>query len=159
MSASSFMVPNTERYFEDYAPGSVYEYGTITVTEAEIIEFAKKYDPQGIHIDAEAAARGPFGGLISSGWHTASMMMRLLVDNFISKVAALASPGVDELRWIRPVRPGDLLRIRVTVVEARRSRTKPDRGLVRTMIEVRNQKDEDVMSLNAMHLIRCRKIS
>jgi acyl dehydratase len=159
MIASSFMVPNTERYFEDYVPGSVYEYGTIAVTEAEIIEFAKQYDPQGIHIDAQAAGRGPFGGLIASGWHTASMMMRLLVDNFISKVAALASPGVDELRWIRPVRPGDLLRIRVTVVEARRSRTKPDRGLVRTTIEVRNQKEEDVMSLNAMHLIRCRKTS
>ena len=156
MSASSFQVPNTERYFEDYVPGSVFEYGTISVTEAEVIEFARKFDPQGIHIDAEAAAAGPFGGLISSGWHTASMMMRLLVDNFISKVAALASPGVDELRWIRPVRPGDLLRIRVAVVEARPSRSKPDRGLVRTMIEVLNQKEEVVMSLNAMHLIRCR---
>ncbi len=157
MSASSFPVPNTERYFEDYVPGSVFEYGTIAVTEAEIIEFARKYDPQGIHIDAEAAGRGPFGGLIASGWHTSSMMMRLLVDNFISKVAALASPGVDELRWPRPVRPGDLLRIRVTVVEARRSSSKPDRGLVRTMIEVLNQKGEVVMTLNAMHLIRCRK--
>jgi acyl dehydratase len=159
MSASSFTVPNTERYFEDYVPGSVFEYGTISVTEAEIIEFARKFDPQGIHIDAEAAAAGPFGGLIASGWHTASMMMRLLVDNFISKVAALASPGVDELRWIRPVRPGDLLRIRVAVVEARPSRSKPDRGLVRTMIEVLNQKEEVVMSLNAMHLIRCRNTS
>jgi acyl dehydratase len=159
MSASSFMVPNTERYFEDYVPGSVFEYGTIAVTQAEIIQFAKKFDPQGIHIDAEAAAGGPFGGLIASGWHTASMMMRLLVDNFISKVAALASPGVDELRWIRPVRPGDRLRIRVTVVEARRSRSRPDRGLVRTAIEVLNQKEEVAMSLNAMHLIRCRKIS
>jgi acyl dehydratase len=153
------MVPNTERYFEDYVPGSVFEYGTIAVTQAEIIQFAKKFDPQGIHIDAEAAAGGPFGGLIASGWHTASMMMRLLVDNFISKVAALASPGVDELRWIRPVRPGDRLRIRVTVVEARRSRSRPDRGLVRTAIEVLNQKEEVAMSLNAMHLIRCKNKS
>jgi len=159
MSASSFAVPNTDRYFEDYVPGSVYEYGTIAVTEDEIIEFAKKYDPQGIHIDAEVSARGPFGSLIASGWHTASMMMRLMVDNFISKVAALASPGVDEVRWIRPVRPGDLLRVRITVLEARRSRSKPDRGLVRTTIEVLNQKEEVVMSLNAMHLIRCRNTS
>jgi len=159
MSASSFAVPSTERYFEDYVPGSVYEYGTIAVTEDEVLEFAGKYDPQAIHIDAEAAAGGPFGGLIASGWHTASLMMRLMVDNFISKVAALASPGVDEVRWVRPVRPGDLLRIRITVLEARRSRSKPDRGLVRTLIEVLNQKGEIVMTLNAMHLVRCRNVS
>ena len=159
MSASSFTVPITDRYFEDYVPGSVYEYGTILVDEAEVIEFAKRFDPQAMHIDAEAAGRGPYGGLIASGWHTASMMMRLLVDNFVSKVASLGSPGVDELRWIRPVRPGDLLRVRITVLEARRSRSKPDRGLVRTTIEVLNQKGEVVMSHNAMHLFRCRNAS
>jgi acyl dehydratase len=154
MSAS--MVPITERYFEDYIPGSVFEYGSILVDEPEVIEFAKKFDPQGIHIDAEAAGRGPFGGLIASGWHTAGIMMRLLADNFVTKVASLGSPGVDELRWIKPVRPGDLLKIRVSVIESKRSRSKPDRGIVRTTIEVLNQKEEVVMSLNAMHLFQCR---
>jgi len=159
MGASRFMVPITERYFEDYVPGSVFEYGAILVEEAEIIEFAKRFDPQGIHTDVEAAGRGPFGGLIASGWHTAGMMMRLLADHFVSKVASLGSPGVDDLRWIRPVRPGDVLQIRVSVLEAKRSRSKPDRGMVRTTIEVLNQKGEVVMSLNAMHLFRCRKTS
>jgi acyl dehydratase len=159
MSATSFAVPNTERYFEDYVPGSVFEYGTILVEEAEVIEYAKRFDPQDIHTDAAASARGPYNGLIASGWHTAGMMMRLLADNFISKVASLGSPGVDELRWILPVRPGDTLRIRVTVLDARRSRSKPDRGIVGSMTEVLNQKGEVVMSVKAMMLFRCRKTS
>jgi acyl dehydratase len=124
-----------DRYFEDYIPGAVFEYGEIRVDEAEIIEFARRFDPQDMHVDPEAARRGRFGGLIASGWHTGAMMMRLLVDNFLPKAASLASPGIDELRWLHPVRPGDLLRIRVTVLEATRSRSKPDRGMVRTLIE------------------------
>jgi len=149
-------VPEDDRYFEDYLPGSVFEYGEIRVEEAEIVEFARRYDPQLIHIDRDAAASGPFGGLIASGWHTATIMMRLLVDRFLPKAASLGSPGIDELRWIRPVRPGDVLRLRVSILEARRSRSKPNRGMVRTLVEVLNQNAEVVMSLKPVNLIRCR---
>jgi acyl dehydratase len=109
-----------------------------------------------MHVDPEAAAQGRFGGLIASGWHTAAMMMRLLADNFLSKAASLASPGIDELRWLHPVRPGDVLRIRVSVLEATRSRSKPDRGMVGTLVEVLNQRGEIVMSLKPMNIIGCR---
>lgn len=156
MSAPQFAVPINERYFEDYVPGVTYEYGPIAVTEEEVVEFAKKYDPQYIHTDREKAAAGPFGGLIASGWHTAALMMRLYADNFISSVAAIASPGLDELRWLKPVRPGDSLWIRVMVIEARRSRSKPHLGMIRTLVEVLNQNREVVMTLKTMSLLRCR---
>ena len=148
-----------DRYFEDYIPGAVFEYGEIRVDEAEIIEFASRFDPQDMHVDPEAARRGRFGGLIASGWHTGAMMMRLLADNFLPKAASLASPGIDELRWLHPVRPGDLLRIRVTVLEATPSRSKPDRGMVRTLIEVLNQDGNVVMSLKPMNIIARRSQS
>jgi acyl dehydratase len=153
---SGFAVPSTDRYFEDYVPGFTCEYGTISVNESEIIEFAQRYDPQSIHTDPLAAARGPFAGLIASGWQTAGWMMRLFCDNFISSVAAIASPGVDELRWKVPVRPGDSLRIRVAILDARRSRSKPDRGVVNTLVEVLNQNGQVVMSVKTMSLVRCR---
>lgn len=146
-----------ERYFEDYVPGSVQEFGSAAVAEAEIVEFARRYDPQRFHVDPEwAAAHGPFGGLIASGWHTAAIMMRLLVDNYLSAVSSLGSPGIDELRWMRPVRPGDTLRVRVSVLDAKWSRSKPDRGLVRSRVEILNQDRDVVMSLTAMNLVRCR---
>lgn len=145
-----------DRHFEDYVPGAVFEYGAIRVSEAEIIEFARRFDPQAMHVDPAAAARGRFGGLIASGWHTAAMMMRLFADNFLPQEASLGSPGIDELRWLRPVRPGDALHLRVRVIEATHSRSKPDRGLVRTMVEVLNQNDEIVMSAKAMNIIGCR---
>ncbi|MGW6056687.1 MaoC/PaaZ C-terminal domain-containing protein [Streptomyces sp. NPDC055189] len=106
-----------------------------------------------MHTDPEAAATGPFKGLIASGWHTASVMMRLYADHYVSKVASLASPGIDELRWIRPVRPGDSLSIRTSIRTARPSRTKPDRGIVHTDIEVLNQHAEVVLTLTAMNLL------
>jgi acyl dehydratase len=159
MNPSDFPTPITDRYFEDYRPGFVGEYGSITVSQDEIIEFAKRFDPQTFHIDPIAAARGPFGGLIASGWHTSALMMRLYADHFVSKVASLGSPGIDELRWTRPVRPGDTLSIRGTILEARRSNSKPDRGLVRIQLEVLNQDKEVVMSLKAMTLFLCRKSS
>lgn len=137
-------------------PGSVLEYGAITVTEEDMIEFAERFDPQPFHVDADAAAEGPFGGLIASGWHTASVMMRLVADHYLSKVASLGSPGVDELRWTRPVRPGDSLRVRVSIMEARRSRSKPDRGVVRSRVEIVNQRGDVVMSLQALNILRCR---
>ena len=156
MSAPDFAVPVDQRYFEDYLVGSTYEYGTVAVDEAEVVAFGRTYDPQPFHVDSVAAAQGPFGGLIASGWHTAALMMRLFVDHYLSSVASMSSPGIDELRWLKPVRPGDTLRIRVTVIEARRSRSKPDRGIVRTLIEVLNQRSEIVSSMNAMNLLRCR---
>jgi acyl dehydratase len=156
MSAPDFAVPIDQRYFEDYVVGSSYEYGTAAVDEREVLAFAKQFDPQPMHVDPVAAAQGPFGGLIASGWHTSGLMMRLFVDHYLSSVASLASPGVDELKWLQPVRPGDTLRIRVTVTEARRSRSKPDRGIVRTFIEVLNQHGETVSTINAMNLLRCR---
>jgi acyl dehydratase len=150
------MIPPAERFFEDYHVGLVDEFGEVTVTAEEIVEFARRYDPQTMHTDAAAAEQGTFGGLIASGWHTASMIMRLFVEHYLSKVATLPSPGLDELRWLRPVRPGDTLRVRVTVTEARRSRTKPDRGIVRSLVEVFNQNDEVVMTQRPMNLMRCR---
>ncbi len=149
-------VPPAERYFEDYHVGMVDEFGDIAVTAEEIVEFARRYDPQSMHVDPVAAAQGPFGGLIASGWHTAAMVMRLFVEHYLSKVATLPSPGVDELRWVRPVRPGDTLRVRVTVLETKRSRSKPDRGLVRGLVEVLNQNGELVMTQRPMNLMRCR---
>jgi acyl dehydratase len=157
LSESDFAVGVEARYFEDYQAGAVYEYGYATVSEAEIIAFAERFDPQPIHLDARFAGRGPFGGLIASGWHTAGIAMRLIVTHYLSQVASLASPGVDELRWPAPVRPGDSLRLRATIVQARRSRSKPDRGLVRTHAELLNQHDQTALSLVAMNLLRLRQ--
>jgi acyl dehydratase len=156
MNVRDFAVPVDQRFFEDYVPGAVFEYGSITLTEAEIVEFARRFDPQYIHTDPQAAASGPFHGLIASGWHTAAVMMRLFVDHYLSHVASMASPGIDELRWSRPVRPGDSLSIRVTVLEANRSRSKPDRGVVRSFVEVLNQNGEVVSSVKAMNILRSR---
>ena len=151
-------MPVEDRYFEDYVPGAVFEYGAVPVTETEIVAFARRFDPQYIHVDRERAVQGPFAGLIASGWHTTAMMMRLIVDNFLPTSASLGSPGIDELRWLRPVRPGDVLSVRLSVLEATRSRSKPDRGVVRTLCEVLNKKREVVMSLKAMNIIACRSI-
>jgi acyl dehydratase len=145
-----------ERYFEDYRPGAIYEYGHTTVTEAEIVEFATRFDPQPIHVDAAYAAAGPFGGLIASGWHTAGLFTRMFVDHYISHVASLASPGVDELRWPVPVRPGDRLHMRTTILEARGSKSKPDRGIVRTRCELSNQDGRQVFHQIAVNFFRRR---
>lgn len=118
-----------------------------------MISFAQRYDPQTMHVDPVAAAAGPFHGLIASGWHTASMMMRPFVDYYLSTVASLASPGVDELRWNRPVRPGDRLMVRVTTTEARPSKSKPDRGIIFTTIEGINQDGVVVCSMKAMTMM------
>ena len=156
MRSTATNAPVADRHFEDFVPGQVSEFGPIAIDAADIVAFARRYDPQPVHIDPHAAMVGPFGGLIASGWHTASLVMRILVEHYLARGAALASPGVDELRWLQPVRPGDVLRVRVTVLEARRSRSKPDRGLVRTRIEALNQDDAVVMSMIAMNLFLCR---
>jgi acyl dehydratase len=156
LSSTDFAVPIDERYFEDYAPGAVYEYGHLTVTEDDIIGFAEQFDPQPIHTSREFAEAGPFAGLIASGWHSAGLLMRLFADHYLSRVASLASPGVDELRWAAPLRPGDSVRLRTTITQTRPSRSKPDRGLVHTQAELLNQNDQCPISLQAMNILRRR---
>ena len=146
------------RYFDDYLPGATYDCGSVSVDQAEIISFAKAFDPQPFHVDPGAAAGGPYGGLIASGWHTAALMMRQLVEHYLSAEASLGSPGLDEIRWPFPVRPGDTLRVRATVIEARRSLSKPDRGIVRTMAEAVNQDDRPVMRATAINFFRVRPV-
>jgi len=149
--------PPFEFYFEDYVPGQLGEYGAITAEQSEMIEFARRFDPQVYHTDPEKAASGPFQGVIASGLYTAGIMMRLFVDNHLSKAAALGSPGIDEMRWLEPVRPGDKLSIRVTILEVKPSRTKPDRGIVRHLTEVLNQHGNVVMTVKAMMMLLRRK--
>lgn len=155
---SIFSPPIDDRYFEDYVPGSVYEFGSIRVEEKDILDFALKFDPQTFHVDHDQAKKSPFGGLIASGWHTAAITMRLLVDHYISRVAGMGSPGSGPIRWIRPVRPGDRLSIRVTILKASHSRIKPDRGIVRSLVETINQGEEVVMTRIAIGIFRCRNV-
>lgn len=157
MGQSTFTVPVENRYLEDYEPGSIHEFGSITVGEADIIDFGRRFDPQVFHTDPQAAKHSVYGGLIASGWHTASLMMRLFVDDYLSGIASLGSPGVDELRWTKPVRPGDTLSLRVTVTDTKRSRSKPDRGILFSFIELINQLREVVMSMKAVNLLLYRE--
>jgi acyl dehydratase len=144
------------RYFEDYLLGTTYECGTVSVSEASIITFAKEFDPQSFHVDPVAAASGPFGGLIASGWHTAALTMRLLVVNYLSAEASLGGAGADEIRWPYPVRPGDTLRVRATVGASRRSLSKPDRGIIKTLADTANQDGRTVMRCTAINFLRVR---
>lgn len=152
----AFKIPRKDRYFEDYVTGVIHEFGGVEVVEDEMIAFARRFDPQPFHTDPDAANESVFGGLIASGWFTASLIMRLLVDNYVSRVASLGSPGVDELRWLKPVRAGDILSARITVLETQRSRSKPDRGFVRTFVEVLNQNSDLVMTIKSVGFVRCR---
>ena len=150
------MIDHGLRYFDDYLPGATYDCGSVSVSEDEIVSFARQFDPQPFHVDRAAAARGPFGGLIASGWHTAALVMRQLVDHYLPEEASLGSPGLDEMRWPDPVRPGDTLRVRASVVEARRSLSKPDRGIMKTAIEAVNQDGRTVMRATAINFFRVR---
>ena len=145
------------RYFEDYVVGVEREIGKVSLSEVEMIEFASRYDPQDFHIDPEKAAAGPFNGIIASGWHTAAVVMRQLVDQYLDSASSLGSPGLDELRWLAPVRPGDVLTVRVKVLNARRSNSKPNRGLLHTWAEVSNQEGTKVMTMKAVNVVACRK--
>jgi acyl dehydratase len=144
------------RYLEDFTPGEVIEIPGRTITEEEIVRFATEFDPQPFHIDKEAAESHMFGGLIASGWHTAAIMMRALVDGYISKAASLGSPGIDELRWVKPVRPGDTLKVKVYVDEVTPSKSKPHMGVLKSHTEVLNQHDEVVMTLKGMGMYKTR---
>lgn len=153
----AFVHDVNDRFFEDYIEGDVHNFGTVKVEADEIIAFAKRYDPQPIHTDPDIAKLRPFGGIIASGWHTAGLMMRLYVAHYLSNVASLVSPGIDELRWHKPVRPDDQLSVRVTVAKAVASKSKPDRGVVTSSVEVYNQDAELVMSLTIVNIILRRK--
>lgn len=143
-----------ELYWEDFEPGQVIEIeGTTTLTKDEIMEFAREWDPQPFHIDEAAAEKSIYGGVIASGWHTGAATMRLLVDGLLGKTASLGSPGLDEMRWLKPVRPGDTLRARAVVHETRPSRSKPDRGTVKVTWETYNQDGEKVMTMTGIQMI------
>lgn len=136
-------------YWEDFEPGQTLELGTREVTEEEIVAFAREWDPQFFHVDPEAARSSPFGGLIASGWHTGSMWMRLYVDAILDDAASMGSPGIEGLRWLAPVRPGDTLTGSLTVLETTPSATRPDRGTVRIRGEMVNQDGVTVLSMTS----------
>ena len=156
MGLNSIENMKKQLWFEDYLPRTVHEFGGIFIDKEKIIAFASEFDPQPFHIDMEAAEKSEFGGLIASGWHTAAATMRLLVDHFLSESSSLGSPGIDELRWLKPVRPSETLRVRVTILDTRKSKSKPDRGFVRSKIETLNSKEETVMSLIATTIVLCK---
>lgn len=137
-------------YFEDFKVGDSREIGSRTVTEEEIITFATQFDPQPFHIDREAATQSIFGGLIASGWHTCSMMMRLMVDGFLNESASMGSPGIDQLRWLKPVRAGDTLTLNLVTLESKPSSSKPDRGVVVSEWRATNQHGELVLTIKGL---------
>ena len=144
-------------YFEDITVGTKSKFGSYNVTREEVIEFAQKYDPQPFHLDDNAAAKTHFGRLAASGWHTTAMTMAMVVENILStKQAGLGSPGIDELRWLKPVFPGDTLRCETEVLEKRQSNSRPEMGSYRSKMQVFNQNDEPVLSFISIGLISVR---
>jgi acyl dehydratase len=145
------------KYLEDLAVGSKASFGAYRVTRDEVIEFAQKYDAQPFHLSDEAAAATHFGRLAASGWHSCAMTMAMIVENMkVDPVAGLGSPGIDELRWLRPVYPGDTLRVESEIVEVRPSRSKPDIGSFRSAVTVYNQADGPVLRFISIVLVRRR---
>jgi acyl dehydratase len=140
------------RYLEDLQVGEAWEYSPRTVSREEILAFAREFDPQPFHVDEDAARRSHFGGLVASGWHTAALCHRMVIDGLPADAESLGSPGVDELRWLRPVRPGDTLRLRVECLETKPSRSRPDRGVARFRYDLRNQAGETVMTMTGLAL-------
>jgi len=143
-------------YLEDFPPGYRIEGEPVTVSEDDIIEFARRYDPQVFHLDPEAAKAGPYGGLIASGWQTVLLMFRSFLDCGLIARSSMGSPGVDEMRWYKPVRPGDSIRMVGEVLENRPSASKPDRGTIRLRQSAVNQKDEEVASMIGILILRRR---
>lgn len=143
-------------YWEDFPVGSVTEFGGVTLSKEDVMRFAREFDPQPFHIDEEAAKHSMFGGLIASGWHTCGLAMRMMCDAYLLQAASLGSPGVDNIRWLKPVRPGDTLRVRCVVLEARPLESKPHVGLVRNRWEVLNQHNEEVMQMEGYGMFKRR---
>jgi acyl dehydratase len=147
------------RYFEDFTPGETLYLGSVSVSEAEIIAFARQFDPQPFHVDRELAARSTFGGIIASGWHTSALFTLLLNNTVFPDSSSMGSPGVERLRWLKPVRPGDTLSGRLIVLEATPSRSKPDRGVLRNRGEMFNQHGELVLDLEAVMIFGRRPVA
>jgi acyl dehydratase len=143
-------------YWEDLTVGSVRELGTASLTVEEIKDFAAKFDPQPFHLDEEAARHSMFGALCASGWHTCAVAMGLTVRNFLLEAASLGSPGLESLKWLKPVYPGDTLRLRHVILESRALRSRPDVGMVRSRWEMTNQNDEPVMQMEGYGMFRRR---
>ncbi len=143
-----------ERYFDDFRVGETFVSKGVTLHESQILDFALKYDPQPFHLDKHAAADGPFGGLIASGFQTLALAFRMFYQEGVINACSLGSPGCDDLRWLAPVRPGDTLRVIAEVKEVRRSQSKPDRGSLRMGFRVINQNGEDVMSFTAIQILK-----
>lgn len=145
-------------YFEDVVIGQKQMFGNYSVTREEVLDFAQKYDPQTFHLSDEAAAKTHFGKISASGWHSCAMTMRMLVDNMHAHPqAGLGSPGVDEIRWLKPVYPGDTLRCESIMVSKRRSKSRPEMGSMQGNLTVYNQNDEKVMTMKTIGLIRVRE--
>ena len=144
-------------WWEDFVVGKVLTSGTVEVTKEEIVDFARRYDPQRFHVDEEAAKQTMFGGLIASGWMTASLTMRLMCDAYLLDSASLGSPGVEQLKWLKPVRPGDVLQVRTTVLETRPMGSKPHIGLAKSRMETVNQHGEVVLAMEAWGMYRRRE--
>ncbi len=144
------------RYLDDLVPGQRFTSPGLTLTEAEIIDFAWRYDPQAFHLDANAAAGSPYGGLIASGFQSLAICFRLFIQSGVLAESSMGSPGIDELRWLAPVRPGDTLHSEIEVLEVRPSSSKPDRGIARLKYHALNQRGETVLSFIVNHLLRRR---
>ena len=141
------------RYFDELKEGERFVTGGWSLDEAEIVAFAREFDPQPIHVDAAGAADGPYGGLIASGFQTMALGFRLFYELGVINEACIGGPGIDNVRFLQPARPGDTIHAIATVAEARPSRSKPDRGYVRMAYEVRNQRDEAVLSYEIVHIL------
>jgi acyl dehydratase len=149
--------PKTIRfYWEDFPAGHVTDFGGMLVTREAVLEFARQFDPQPFHLDDEAARGSLFGALSASGWHTCAMAMRMMCDAYLLESASLGSPGIDQLRWLRPVYPGDVLHVRMEVLESRPMASRPGVGLVRSRWEVRKQDDTPVLSMEGWGMFRRR---
>ena len=146
----------TDRYFDDFAIGERIVTHGVTLTESMIIDFALRYDPLPFHLDVEAARQSNYGGLIASGFHTLALGFRMVLETGVFRAASMGSPGFDELRWLKPVRPGDTLHSEIEVTEKKPSSSKPDRGILRIAYRIKNQKDEAVLTFLSMHLLKRR---
>jgi len=143
-------------YWEDFEAGQVRDLGTVTPTREETIAFARQFDPQPFHLDDEAAKASVFGALSASGWHTCAMAMRLMVTNFLHETSSLGSPGLESLKWLKPVFPGDTLRLQVTVLEVKPMGKRPDVGLTRNLWEMFNQHGDKVLHMEGWGMFRRR---
>ena len=146
-------------YYEELAATPSNDLGTRIVSREDMLRFAREFDPQPFHVDEEAAKKSPYGGLIASGWMTCSIVMRMMCDGYLAESASLGSPGIDNLRWLKPVRPGDTIAVVRKTLEARKSSSKPDMGIIKSLWEVSNQHGELVMTMEGIGMFRCRPAS